>query len=699
MYASSRLFRPLAYASVAVATGGTALYTLSGNDDDLKSRIHKPAFNKSGKVVPPTFPQVKSRQEHIAALRRSGLRTLSQDPEQKDASNDDNIYDLLIIGGGATGTGIALDAVTRGLKVALIERDDFSSGTSSKSTKLIHGGVRYLEKAVWNLDYEQFKLVQEALRERKHFSNVAPHLASWLPVMLPLQSWLKAPYFWAGTKCYDLLAGSKGFKGSYFLTKTAALEAFPMQKKDGLVGALVYYDGQHNDSRMNISLAMTAAMYGATIVNHVEATELQKDSDGKICGARVRDLIPNSSKDDEGSDEFIIRARGVINATGPYVDAIRKFDKPEDRDIVVPSTGVHVVLPAYFSSKDMGLIDPSTSDGRVMFFLPWEGRTLAGTTDTPSKVSRNPIAGENDVDWILNEIRGYLAPGISLQRSDVLAAWSGIRPLVQDPKAANTESLVRNHLVTVSDSGLLTCAGGKWTTYRQMAEDAVDKAVEVFKLESGQSKIDFARTLQEFNDLPIVDGSCQTQHVRLIGAHGFHDTLAINLIQHYSLDEDIATHLVHSYGDRAWEVAKLSSKAGRLVPEHSFVDGEIIHAMKSEAAETAVDVLARRMRLAFIDVQSALQVLPRVIDMMGAELKWDRERLDSEWADSVEFLKSMGLPQNQYGISRAEVLAQAKAPVVLEANGTTESPTKKPKTMQLVGQGIATSGVTPSSLS
>lgn len=232
-----------------------------------------------------------------------------------------------------------------------------------------------------------------------------------------------------------------------------------------------------------------------------------------------------------------------------------------------------------------------------------------------------------------------------------------------------------------------------------MAEDAVDKAVEVFKLESGQSKIEFARTLQEFNDLLIVDGSCQTQHVRLIGAHGFHDTLAINLIQHYSLDEDIATHLVHSYGDRAWEVAKLSSKAGRLVPEHSFVDGEIIHAMKSEAAETAVDVLARRMRLAFIDVQSALQVLPRVIDMMGEELKWDRERLDSEWADSVEFLKSMGLPQNQYGISRAEVLAQAKAPVVLEANGTTESPTKKPKTMQLVGQGIATSGVTPSSLS
>ena len=425
MFASSRLARPLAYASIAAATGGTAIYALSGDRNDLPAKVHKPKFDKSGKVIPPTFPRVKSRQEHISALKRSGPDSPTLDQVRNTSSNDEDIFDLLIIGGGATGTGIALDAVTRGLKVALIERDDFSSGASSKSTKLIHGGVRYLEKAVWNLDYEQFKLVQEALRERKHFTTVAPHLASWLPVMLPLQSWLKAPYFWAGTKCYDLLAGSKGYRGSYFLTKSAALEAFPIQKKDGLVGALVYYDGQQNDSRMNISLAMTASLYGATIVNHVEATELQKDSNGKICGARVRDMVPDGSSSDKTSDEFVVRARGVINATGPYVDAVRKFDKPEDRDIVVPSSGVHIVLPAYFSSKNMGLLDPSTSDGRVMFLLPWEGRTLVGTTDTPSKVSKNPVAGENDVDWILNEIRGYLAPGISLQRSDVLAAWSG----------------------------------------------------------------------------------------------------------------------------------------------------------------------------------------------------------------------------------------------------------------------------------
>merc|ERR1712225_207374 len=489
------------------------------------------------------------------------------------------------------------------------------------------------------LDYNQYALVKEALRERKFFLDTAPHLSSWLPIMLPLDKWWKAPYYWAGTKCYDFLAGSEGIESSYFLTRSKALDAFPMLKKDNLVGALVYYDGAHNDSRMNVSLAMTAALYGSTVVNHIEVTGLEKDANGKLCGARVRDLVQD--KNGKKPDEFVIRAKGIINVTGPSTDGIRKFDDETVKDIVAPSSGVHVILPGYYSPQKMGLIDPKTSDGRVIFFLPWQGNTIAGTTDSPTEISQNPVAKEEEIDWILSEIRHYLSPDINVRRGDVLAAWSGIRPLVKDPNAKNTESLVRNHLVTVSDSGLLTCAGGKWTTYRQMAEDAVDKAIEVFDLQPGKSKVGFTKTLKDFNDIPVVDGSCKSQQVRLVGAHGLYDTLAINLIQHFSLDEDVATHLVHSYGDRAWEVAGLSSKAGRLVPEHCFVDGEILHAMKSEAAVTAVDVLARRMRLAFIDVQSALQVLPRVIDMMGEELKWNQERLESEWTDSIEFLKSM----------------------------------------------------------
>lgn len=372
-----------------------------------------PKRDENGVIIPPTFPSIKSRADQIADLKR-------------DSTDSSTIYDLLVIGGGATGTGIALDAATRGLKVALVERDDFGSGTSSKSTKLVHGGVRYLEKAVWNLDYSQYQLVKEALRERKNFLYTAPHLSSWLPIMLPLQKWWQAPYFWVGTKCYDFLAGSEGIESSYFLPRSKALEAFPMLKKDNLVGALVYYDGQHNDSRMNVSLAMTAALYGATTVNHMEVTGLEKDAQGQLCGARLRDLIPQrNGGGDATQDEFVVRAKGIVNATGPFADAIEKMDEPQKKAMVAPSLGVHVVLPGYLSPQNMGLIDPSTSDGRVIFFLPWQGNTIAGTTDSPCGITQDPVAGEKDIDWILTEIRRYLTPDIHIERSDVLAAWSG----------------------------------------------------------------------------------------------------------------------------------------------------------------------------------------------------------------------------------------------------------------------------------
>jgi len=409
------LLKPAAYASAAAATGGVALYityrprNVTGTD---KLATRAPNVDQNGRLIPPQFPHIKSRLEQIADLKKH--------------ASDDNTYDLLVIGGGATGTGIALDAVTRGLKVALVEREDFSSGTSSKSTKLVHGGVRYLEKAVWNLDYSQYELVKEALRERKNFLYTAPHLSSWLPIMLPLQNWWQAPYFWAGTKFYDFLAGSEGIESSYFLPRSKAIEAFPMLKKENLFGALVYYDGQHNDSRMNMSLAMTAALYGATTVNHLEVTSLEKDSQGKICGARVRDMISDRDGNSDSGDEFTVRAKGVINATGPFADAINQMDEPQQRDIVAPSLGVHVVLPGYLSPDKMGLLDPATSDGRVIFFLPWQGNTIAGTTDTPCAISRNPIATEEDINWILEEIRGYLTPDLNIQRSDVLAAWAGM---------------------------------------------------------------------------------------------------------------------------------------------------------------------------------------------------------------------------------------------------------------------------------
>jgi glycerol-3-phosphate dehydrogenase len=564
--------------------------------------------------------------------------------ETHAAPKNEEVYDLLVIGGGATGAGVALDAATRGLKVALVERDDFASGTSSKSTKLVHGGVRYLEKAVWELDYNQYKLVREALRERKYFLDTAPHLSSWLPIMLPLDKWWKAPYYWAGTKAYDFLAGSEGIESSYFLTKSKALDAFPMLKRTDLIGALVYYDGAHNDSRMNVSLAMTAALYGATVVNHIEVTGLEKDANGKLCGARVKDRV--QEKNGKKAEEFSIRAKGIVNATGPFCDSIRKMDDQSIKEIVAPSSGVHVVLPGYYSPANMGLLDPKTSDGRVIFFLPWQGNTIAGTTDAPTAITQNPVAGEEEIDWILSEIRHYLAPDINVRRGDVLAAWSGIRPLVRDPKAKNTESLVRNHLIDFSASGLLTCAGGKWTTYRQMAEECVDEAIEHYNLEPKRvTNAPSVSGTEHIDDGARLDGSCQTHQVKLVGAHGYSKTLFINLIQHFGLETDVAKHLTESYGDRAWTVAALSTPTEKRFPVrgerisalYPFIDGEVRYAVRHEYAQTAADVIARRTRLSFLNAQAALEALPKVIDIMAVELNWDNKRKEVEWKDSKHY--------------------------------------------------------------
>jgi len=633
--------------------------------------VPPPTYGEGGIFRPPNFPRVKTRAEQIADLKanagagftaaKNKFANAVRGQEQPSAQDE---YDLLIIGGGATGTGIALDAASRGLKVALVERDDFASGTSSKSTKLVHGGVRYLEKAVWQLDYNQYKLVKEALRERRYFLDTAPHLSSWLPIMIPVEKWWQAPYFWAGTKFYDFLAGSENIETSYFMTKSRALDAFPMLRKDNLWGALVYYDGAHNDSRMNISLAMTGALYGATMVNYMEVTGLEKDSNGKLCGAKVKDLV--AEKDGKNADEFTIKAKGIINATGPFTDAIRKMDEPNVAEIVAPSSGVHVILPGYYSPSDMGLIDPHTSDGRVIFFLPWQGNTIAGTTDAPCDIKQNPIAGEEEIDWILKEVSNYLQPEINVRRGDVLAAWSGIRPLVRDPKRAKSEGLVRNHLVTTSDAGLITISGGKWTTYRQMAEEAVDEALTQFKLKASPvPNPPLVSGVEGFHEDMELDGSCKTHAIKLVGAHGFSKTLFINLIQHYGIDTEVAKHLTESYGDRAWTVAALCAptearfpvRGIRISELYPFVDGEVRYAVRHEYAQTAIDVVSRRTRLAFLNAQAALEALPQIIDLMAEELNWSKSRKAIEWTNGVQFLGSMGLPKGKLDLTREDVEA------------------------------------------
>ncbi|TCD64224.1 mitochondrial glycerol-3-phosphate dehydrogenase [Steccherinum ochraceum] len=550
----------------------------------------------------------------LDALQRSGSGT------------EEEQFDMLIVGGGASGAGVAVDAASRGLRVALVERDDFSSGTSSKSTKLVHGGVRYLQKAVMELDYEQYKLVREALHERRIFLQTAPYLSAMLPIMLPIYKYWQVPYYWAGCKVYDVLAGKENMESSYVMSKGKALETFPMLKADGLVGALVYYDGQHNDSRMNTALIMTAVQEGAVVANYVEVKDLHKDANGKLYGARVHDRLSGK--------EWDVRAKGVVNATGPFTDSLLGMDNKEHKPIVQASSGIHITLPNYYSPRTMGLLDPATSDGRVIFFLPWQGNTIAGTTDTPASVVTDPKAPEEEIRWVLEEVRRYLSPDIKVRRGDVLSAWSGLRPLVRNPNASSTEGLVRNHMIHVSDSGMVTIAGGKWTTYRSMAEETVDRAIEVFGL---QGK---------------VKSGCVTESLRLVGSHGWSRNMFIGLIQRFGLETEVAKHLSDDYGDRAWTVCELASPTGdswplhgvKLAPGYPYIEAEVRYAARHEYAQTAIDVIARRCRLSFLNAQAALHALPRVVDILAEELHWDAARKEKEIVKTTEFLASMGLP-------------------------------------------------------
>ena len=359
------------------------------------------------------------------------------------------------------------------------------------------------------LDYDQYKMVKEALHERANLLGIAPHLSYPLPIMLPVYKWWQLPYFWVGIKAYDLVAGRQNVKSSYLLSKKKALELFPMLKKERLCGAIVYFDGQHNDARMNLAIVLTAARYGATVANHTRVTGLLKDNEGKLCGAKMKDNITGQ--------EWETKAKVIINATGPFTDTIRRMDNPETRKICAPSAGVHVVLPGYYSPESMGLLDPATSDGRVIFFLPWQKFTIAGTTDKPCELTHSPSPTESDIQFILKEVKQYLNPDVNVRRGDVMSAWAGIRPLVMDPSKPNTESIARNHIIHVSDGGLVTIAGGKWTTYRSMAEETMDAVVEnhpSLKPKSG----------------------CQTDGLLLEGSHGWTPTMFIRLVQDYGFE-------------------------------------------------------------------------------------------------------------------------------------------------------------------
>ncbi len=514
---------------------------------------------------------------------------------------DGSTYDLLVVGGGATGCGVALDAATRGLKVALVEKNDFSEGTSSRSTKLVHGGVRYLEMAVKKLDRVQYHLVRDGLRERHVLLANAPHLSNPLSLVTPLYTWLDVPYVFFGLKLYDILSGKRNIGHSRLLSRKEALRRFPMLKAEGLKAGVLYYDGQFHDARMALSLALTADQHGAAIANHVAVTGLVK-ADGTIVAAELTDSL--------SGETWQLKARGVINATGPFTDQIRKLDDPSATNILSASTGIHIVLDKRFAPPDTGLMIPETEDGRVLFVLPWEDHALIGTTDEPAEINEHPRPLDAEIDYLLRHVGRYF--NLKVDKADIKAAWSGLRPLVSDPNAADTAKLARDHVIEESASGLLTIAGGKWTTYRKMAADTVDHALKQFALAAPKG--------------------CQTESLRVLGSANYDPSGAQRLSEKYGLPGDVATHLHSCYGDQAAKVAELARQDNnaRLPQQLPLLEAEVLYAVRNEMAERVIDVLARRLSLALLDTRVAKEVSGRVLELMAGELGWDAQRCAEE---------------------------------------------------------------------
>ncbi|XP_024927585.3 glycerol-3-phosphate dehydrogenase SDP6, mitochondrial [Ziziphus jujuba] len=621
MAAATHLRRLGAAAAVATACSGALLF-------------HPPSLSVSDRGGGSALATVRQKIHDLDAVVPS--RAVQQ--SALIGASSVNPLDILVVGGGATGCGVALDAVTRGLRVGLVEREDFSSGTSSRSTKLIHGGVRYLEKAVFNLDYGQLKLVFHALEERKQLIDNAQHLCHALPCMTPCFDWFEVVYYWVGLKLYDLVAGARLLHLSRYYSAQESVELFPTLARKGkdrsLKGTVVYYDGQMNDARLNVGLACTAALAGAAVLNHAEVVDFLKDESGnRIIGARIRDNLSGK--------EFDTYAKVVVNAAGPFCDSVRKLADKNARPMISPSSGVHIILPDYYSPEGMGLIVPKTKDGRVVFMLPWLGRTVAGTTDSSTTITLLPEPHEDEIQFILDAICDYL--NVKVRRSDVLSAWSGIRPLAVDPSAKSTESISRDHVVCEDYPGLVTITGGKWTTYRSMAEDAVNAAIKSGKLSPSNECLT--------NNLPLVGGdgwdpasftALAQQYVRMKKSYGGKVVPGV-------MDTAAAKHLSHAYGTLAERVAAIAqneSMGKRLAHGYPFLEAEVAYCARHEYCESAVDFIARRSRLAFLDTDAAGRALPRIIEILAAEHKWDKSRKNQELEMAKQFLETFKSSKN-----------------------------------------------------
>ncbi len=504
----------------------------------------------------------------------------------------DRPWDVAVVGGGATGVGIAVDAAQRGFDVVLLERCDFGKGTSSRSTKLIHGGVRYLQQG-------NLSLVIEALKERGLLSKNAPHIVHDLPFVVPNYQWWEAPFYGIGLKIYDLLAGKYGFGASRLLSRDEVLERIPTLEPEGLRGGVLYHDAQFDDSRLLVNLAQTAVELGACVMNYVNVVGLRKGADGLVCGLTYRD--------EETGLDGSLSARCVINATGAFCDRLRRQDDPNAFPIIAPSQGVHIVLDRSFLPGDTAIMVPHTRDGRVMFAIPWHGHVVVGTTDTPvAEPSLEPRPMQGEIEFLLETAGGYLAKRPS--REHVLSVFTGIRPLVRAAADSTTAELSRDHTISISKSGLITIGGGKWTTYRKMAEDCVNQAIVVGDLE---------------------ERPCGTHDLRI---HGCLSPRRHCLFAHYGSDAEQLEQLGEQHPDLMQP----------LHPELPVREVQIIWALRHEMARTLDDVLARRTRALYLNAAATCSAAARVASLMASELgrssAWQAEQLRAFHAIAEGFL-------------------------------------------------------------
>jgi glycerol-3-phosphate dehydrogenase len=494
-------------------------------------------------------------------------------------------WDVIVIGGGATGLGTAMDAATRGYKTLLVEQADYSKGTSSKATKLVHGGVRYMAQG-------DLGLVREACHERGLLLKNAPHLTKNETFVIPNYSLFNNIKYTIGLKFYDLLAGKLSLGASKYINKKKTIEALPTIRQEGLKGGVVYHDGQFDDSRLALNVAQTAIENGATVLNYVKVTGLLKDKIKKVNGIVAKDI--------ETGKTYEAHGKVVINATGVYVDNILHMDRPDAPHMVRPSQGVHITLDHSFLPGDNALMIPETDDGRVLFAVPWHGKLIVGTTDTlRDHPELEPHALEQEIEFILNTAAKYLTKKPT--RKDVLAVFAGLRPLAAPSKdGAKTKEISRSHKIIVSESGLITITGGKWTTFRRMAQDTIDKAIETGVLSAKECKTEH---------LPIhgyVQTSDENDPLRFYGA----DMTAINKL----VAED------HSLGEL-------------LVPNFPYNKAMVIWAIRNEYARRVEDVLGRRLRLLFLDVHAAIAAAPVVAQLMASELNRDSAWVQAELKD------------------------------------------------------------------